>query len=71
VDGLIERFKDKINIVVIDFTNSQTQPLRQQLGITDRSQYVLTDENGTVLMRWFGFLDEDALIAELEQFAAQ
>jgi hypothetical protein len=71
VDGLIERFKDQINIVVIDFTDPQTQSLRQQLGITDRSQYVLTDENGTVLMRWFGFLDEVTLTDELEQFAAQ
>lgn len=42
----------------------------QQFFIRSRSTYVLLDANGNELTRWFGPLDETAVVTELNNILA-
>lgn len=52
---------------MLDWDDSFLNEQRQELGITDRTQYVLTDSNGTVVKRWYGILDEGAVENEINE----
>ncbi|MBI1277926.1 MAG: hypothetical protein GC179_07340 [Anaerolineaceae bacterium] len=57
VDGVREQFADKIDVIDLNIDVPETQSVRDQFNITDRSQYLLIDAKGAVIQKWYGFLD--------------
>lgn len=41
-------------------------PLRQQYDIVARSNYVLTDAQGAVVRKWFGYISENDVAGVLD-----
>lgn len=68
IDSVRTRYDGQINVVTLNVDSPQDTALREQFGLMDRSMYVLVDGKGEVLMRWFGFLNEDTLSTDLEKF---
>lgn len=66
MSGLEDRFEGRVEFVLLDYDDDSLDDIRDQLGITNRTQYVLVDGEGTVLMRWFGILSESAVEDEIE-----
>ena len=60
--GLQELYGDQVDFLHVDIENPGAQEAVGPVGITGRTQYVLTDGNGNVLHRWFGYIEQ----AELE-----
>lgn len=70
MSGLEETFEGRVEFILLDYDDPSFNEQRQTLGITDRSQYVLTDSEGTVIQRWYGVLDEGTVESEIEAIIA-
>ena len=68
MSGLEEKFAGQIEFVTLDWDDSTLDELRGQLGITDRTQYVLVNAGGDAVKRWYGLLNEAQVGTELEEF---
>ena len=66
MSGLEETFAGEVEFVLLNWDDSALSNIRQQLSITDRSQYVLVDPTGTVVKRWYGILNEATVTSEIE-----
>ena len=66
MSGLEDTFEGQVEFILLDYDDDSLDEQRNQLGITDRSQYVLSDADGTVLKRWYGILDEGTVTDEIE-----
>lgn len=66
MSGLEDTFEGRVEFVLLDVDDDSLDDIRDQLGITNRTQYVLVDGEGTVLMRWFGILSESAVEDEID-----
>lgn len=62
----MESFADRIEFVLLDLDDRSQDEIRRRLGITAQAQYLLVNEAGQTVGRWFGRLDESRLSAELE-----
>lgn len=71
VNGLKRQFGDQIEFLDLDIDDRSLDDFRRQYGISGRTQYVLLDEQGQPVMRWFGPLDEEQLRADLAGFVAE
>jgi len=58
VNAIREKFADKIDVIDLNIDVPETQAVRDQFNITDRSQYIFIDAKGNVIQKWYGFLDE-------------
>jgi thiol-disulfide isomerase/thioredoxin len=58
VHSLQEQYGDQVDFLHVDVDNRGALDAVGQLGITGQTQYVLTDNAGNVIYRWFGILDE-------------
>lgn len=67
---LEEQFSDRVDFVWLNIDDSTTLPMRQQYDIVARSQYVLVAPDGSPVKRWFGYLDEASVAAEIEAYLA-
>lgn len=67
MSGLEDTFEGQVEFIMLDWDDSDLNEQRQELGITDRTQYVLTDDDGTVVKRWYGILDEGAVENEINE----
>ena len=65
MSGLEETFEGQVEFIILDWDDSSLSDIRQQLGITDRTQYVLVDPEGTVVKRWYGILNEETVTSEI------
>lgn len=70
MDGLREQFGTQIEFIVLDVDDPASLPLRQQYDMVQRSRYALVAADGTVIQRWFGFLNEAELESYLSQYVA-
>ncbi len=66
MNRLHEQFGDQIDFSHLDIDRLETGPVREQFNILRRTQYVLTDPQGDVLLSWFGPLDGDALATQIQ-----
>lgn len=55
---------------MLDWDDPSLDGTREQLGITDRTQYVLVDPDGNVVKRWYGILSEETVETEIEALIA-
>lgn len=55
-------------MIQINYNLAEHQPTRDRFEITDRSQYVLIDDEGNVLYKWYGFLDEGQVSSIIDQY---
>lgn len=70
MDRLKDEFGNQIEFVDLNYDDPSLNPVRDQYGITNRSQYALVNTNGEVIKRWFGYIDEADVAGELESFLA-
>ncbi len=68
MSGLEDDFGGQVEFVTLDWDDKSLNDIRGQLGITDRTQYVLAEAGGEVVKRWYGILNEAQLKTELEAF---
>jgi len=66
VSGLEDTFKGQVEFILLDYDDDSLDDQRNELGITDRTQYVLTDADGVVVQRWYGILDEATVTDEIQ-----
>lgn len=66
MSGLEDTFKGQVEFVLLDYDDDSLDEQRSELGITDRTQYVLMDADGTIVKRWYGILDEATVVGEIE-----
>lgn len=71
MDELSQTFLNQIDVVVLNVDRPEDTPKREELGLTDRSQYVLVAADGTILQRWYGLLNDAELFDELSAFLSQ
>ena len=68
MSGLEDTFDGQVEFILLDWDDSSLDGQRNELGITDRTQYVLADADGTVVKRWFGILNEGSVESDIEGF---
>lgn len=68
MNRLEEEFGEQITFVDLDIDDRSLNGIRQQYGISGRSQYLLVDESNTVIQRWFGPLSEADVQTALADF---
>lgn len=68
MSGLEETFTGQVEFVLLDWDDKTLDDIRLQLGITDRTQYVLVNPDGEIIQRWFGILNEEAVENEIESY---
>lgn len=66
MSGLEDTFKGQVEFILLDYDDDSLDDQRNELGITDRTQYVLTDADGVVVQRWYGILDEATVTDEIQ-----
>lgn len=71
MNRLKAEFGEQIVFVDLDIDDRSLNGIRQSYGISDRSQYLLVDENNTVIQWWFGPLSEADVQNALTNFLAQ
>ncbi len=64
--GLQELYGDPVDFLHVDVENPGALEAVGPVGITGRTQYVLTDSSGEVRYRWFGYIDQAELEAAFE-----
>ena len=65
VSGLEETFAEQVEFVMLDWDDKSLDDIRQQVGITGRTQYALVDPDGNILKQWYGILNEEAVEDEI------
>lgn len=70
MSGLEETFVGQVEFIVLNWDDKSLDGRRNQLGITDKTQYVLVDADGAVVQRWYGILDEGAVTNDIEGLLA-
>lgn len=63
-------FKDRIDFVYLNIDKPETFQARERFDIVNRSQYVLIDDQGNLIKKWFGPLDEESVKAAIDEFLA-
>lgn len=56
-----------MDVISFNVDNQFVTQTRYDYGMRNRSQYVLIDQNRNIIKSWFGYLDQTAMLAELEQ----
>jgi thiol-disulfide isomerase/thioredoxin len=68
LQNLAEQFGAEIIFTRLDVDNPADTATREQFGLFDRSQYILVDEKGEVVQRWFGQLREDDVASAISAY---
>ena len=71
MNRLEEQFGDDIQFFHLNVDFTETLPIRQEYGMTRRSQYQLLGPDGESLLSWFGPLSEDAIVLQLDDQLAK
>lgn len=69
--GLGEEFGSEIDFIHLNIDDSATLPMRQQFGLTDRSQYALVTTSGEVRNRWVGPLNYATVATAIRDLLAE
>lgn len=67
---LAEAFKDRVDFIYLNIDRPETLEARQRFDIVARTQYVLIDDQGSTIQKWFGPLDEESIKAAIDEFLA-
>lgn len=65
--GLQEQYGEQVDFLHVDVENPGALEAVNPVGITGRTQYVLTDGAGNVVYRWFGIIEQADLEREFEE----
>jgi hypothetical protein len=68
VSGLESTFDGQVEFILLDWDDKSLNEQRGELGITDRTQYVLVDPSGEVVKQWYGILNEGTVEGEISDF---
>ncbi len=71
VNAIREQFADKVDVIDLNIDVAETQAVRDQFNITDRSQYIFIDAKGNVIQKWYGFLDEANVPQAIQDYLAK
>lgn len=66
MSGLQETYAGRIEFVLLDLDNSAQDAKRAELGFTAQAQYALVNDDGEIVARWFGLLNDGSLRSELD-----
>lgn len=69
--GLEQEYGAVIDFIHLNIDDSTTLPLRQQFGLTDRSQYALVATAGEVRNRWVGPLNYATVATAIRDLLAE
>ena len=65
--GLQEQYGEQVDFLHVDVENPGALEAVGRVGITGRTQYVLTDSAGNVVYRWFGIITQADVQREIEE----
>lgn len=68
LQNLAQQFGADITFTRLDVDNPADTSTREKFGLFDRSQYILVDEKGEVVQRWFGLLREDEVASAISAY---
>ena len=71
LNAIREQFADKVDVIDLNIDVAETQAVRDQFNITDRSQYIFIDAKGNVIQKWYGFLDEANVPQAIQDYLAK
>ncbi len=71
VDAVRDQFADKVDVIDLNIDVPETQAVRDQFNITDRSQYIFIDARGNVIQKWYGFLDDVNVPQAIQDYLAK
>lgn len=63
---LEDAYAGQVTFFHLDVDMPAYDEARQQVGVTGRSQYFLLDTDGNVAARWFGPIDFEQILAEID-----
>ena len=66
MSGLQDRFAGRVEWIILDIDDRELDDIRRRLGITAQAQYILVNEGGQIIGRWFGRLNQGNVAAEIE-----
>ncbi len=69
VDGLDQRYGDRVAFAGVDFYHSANAPLAERYGVTGHPTFVVVGSDGKEVARFRGFTEEADLEAALKQVA--
>jgi thioredoxin-like negative regulator of GroEL len=67
VHGLEADYAGKVNFVYLDIDDSQNDEFKRSLGYRVQPHFFLLDSEGNVLQQWVGVVQQDELVAALNQ----
>ena len=67
---LQEQYGDRVDFFILDIDKPETKPVRDQFGLVRRTQYVLIDADGNILMSWAGPLNQEMVMADIGRILA-
>jgi hypothetical protein len=70
VNGLEQRYSDRVDFVLLDFDDPNLNAERVKYNITDRSQYVLVDAEDNIIYRWYGYISTQDVATVLDEYLA-
>lgn len=70
MNGIKDQFGDKIDLITLNVDVPETRSIRDRFGLTDRSQYAFVDPKGTVIQRWYGYLDQVEVAQVIQDYLA-
>ncbi len=69
VDGLDQRYGDRVAFAGVDFYHSANAPLAERYGVTGHPTFVVVGPDGKEAARFRGFTEEADLEAALKEVA--
>lgn len=64
---LQNKFGPELDFIRLNVDKAEAKPTRLDFGMRNRSHFILLDANQNKLREWFGPLDEQTMITEIEQ----
>jgi hypothetical protein len=59
VHGLEAEYYGRIKFNYLDIDDQRTEPFLRALGAITRAEFYLIDGRGTIVYRWYGYVDGD------------
>ena len=71
VHGLEARYSDRMTFSYLDIDDPATREFRETLGYRYQPEFYLLDAQGTVIQKWVGLVDEQALVDAFDAALSQ
>ncbi len=67
---LQKRFAEQIDFINLNVDNPAVKATRLSFGMRNRSHYVLIDADQNIVAQWFGPIEDEAMVADIEEALA-